>query len=59
VPIAGIDIVGPIPAELQKMIVYSAMIPANAKEPEAANALVEFFSSNPAIPLLKTTGMEP
>jgi len=41
------------------MIVYSAMIPANAKEPEAANALVEFFSSNPAIPLLKTTGMEP
>jgi molybdate transport system substrate-binding protein len=59
VPIAGIDIVGPIPAELQKMIVYSAMIPSNAKEPEAANALVNFFSSDSAIPLLKTTGMEP
>jgi len=59
VPVAGIEIVGPIPAELQKMIVYSAMVPANAKEPEAANALVKFFSSDAAIPLLKITGMEP
>lgn len=59
VPVAGIDIVGPIPAELQKMMVYSALIPANAKEPEAARALVTFFASDIAIPLLKTTGMEP
>jgi molybdate transport system substrate-binding protein len=59
VGVAGIDIVGPIPAELQKMMVYSAMIPADAKEPEAARALVTFFASDAAIPLLKTTGMEP
>jgi molybdate transport system substrate-binding protein len=59
VPVTGIDIVGPIPAELQKMIAYSAMIPANAKEPEAANALIGFFSSDAAVPLLKSVGMEP
>jgi molybdate transport system substrate-binding protein len=58
VPVAGIDIVGPLPAELQKMMVYSAMIPANAKEPEAAKALVAFFASDAAVPHLKTTGME-
>jgi ABC-type molybdate transport system substrate-binding protein len=40
------------------MMVYSAMIPANAKEPEAAKALVTFFASDAAIPFLKTTGME-
>jgi molybdate transport system substrate-binding protein len=59
VPVTGIEIVGPIPADLQKMIVYSAMIPANAKEPEAASTLVKFFSSDTAIPLLKIAGMEP
>jgi molybdate transport system substrate-binding protein len=59
VPVVGIVLVGPIPAELQKMMVYSAMIPPGAKEPEAAKALARFFSSETAIPLLKTQGMEP
>ena len=59
VPVDGIDIVGPIPRDLQKIIVYSATVPANAKEPEAAKALVKFFASETAVPLLRTTGMEP
>jgi len=59
VPVAGIEIVGAIPAELQKMMIYSAMIPASAQEPEATRALVKFFSSDAAIPPLKTAGMEP
>ena len=34
----GVDYVGPLPAEIQKITVYSAGIHANAKQPEAAKA---------------------
>jgi molybdate transport system substrate-binding protein len=57
--VAGIDFVGPIPADLQKMMVYSAIIPAHAKEPEPAKSLARFLSSEIAIPLIKQKGMEP
>jgi len=55
----GIDFVGPIPSDLQKMMVYSAIIPAEAKEGEAAKALARFLSSETAIPLIRQKGMEP
>jgi molybdate transport system substrate-binding protein len=57
--VTGIDFVGPIPSELQKMMVYSAIIPASAKEPETAKSLLRFLSSEIAIPLIKQKGMEP
>jgi molybdate transport system substrate-binding protein len=57
--IADVDFVGPIPRELQKMMVYSAVVPANAKEPEAAKSLIRFLSSEIAIPLIHQKGMEP
>ena len=34
-PVKGIDIVGPLPNELQKITVFSAGIAAGSKEPEA------------------------
>jgi molybdate transport system substrate-binding protein len=58
-PVAGLVVVGPIPAELQKMMVYSAVVPANAKEPEGAKQLIKFLSSEIAIPLLGKQGLEP
>jgi len=57
--VAGIDFIGPIPAELQKMMVYSAVIPAGAKEPENAKALAKFLSSDIAARLIRQQGMEP
>ncbi|HWN49273.1 MAG TPA: substrate-binding domain-containing protein, partial [Xanthobacteraceae bacterium] len=38
-PVSGIDFVGPLPGNLQKIIVYAAAVPVKAKEPEAATAL--------------------
>jgi molybdate transport system substrate-binding protein len=58
-PVVGLDVVGPIPAELQKMMVYSAVVPANVKQPEVAKALMKFLSSEIAIPLLGKQGLEP
>src|SRR5262249_37170046 len=44
-PVPGIDFVGPLPGDLQKIIVYAAAIPAKAKEADAARAFVRFLGS--------------
>ncbi|WP_024512575.1 substrate-binding domain-containing protein [Bradyrhizobium sp. ARR65] len=46
-PVKGIDIVGPLPAELQKITVFSAGIATGAKEPEAGKALIKFLTTSP------------
>jgi len=58
-PVPGIDFVGPLPGDLQKIIVYAAAVPAKAKEPEAATALMQFLSSDAAVPVIKQKGMYP
>ena len=40
-PVKGIALVGPLPAEIQNYTVYAAAIGASAKEPDAANALLK------------------
>jgi molybdate transport system substrate-binding protein len=57
--IPGIDFVGPLPRELQANIVYATATPTNAKECDAATALVRFLSSEPALPVIKKLGLEP
>jgi molybdate transport system substrate-binding protein len=58
-PVAGIDLVGPLPGDLQKIIVYEAGVTAKAKEADAAAALVKFISTDAAISVLKQKGMNP
>jgi molybdate transport system substrate-binding protein len=57
-PVAGVDVVGPLPATLQKITTFSAGIPSAAKEPDAAKALVTFVAKE-ARPLLAPKGLEP
>ena len=59
ITIAGIDFVGPLPNELQTVLVYSTGPPATAKEREVARALVKFLTSEAALPVFKKLGMEP
>ncbi len=59
IPIAGIDFIGPLPSELQTVLVYSTGLPATAKEREVAQALVKFLTSEAALPVFKKLGMEP
>jgi molybdate transport system substrate-binding protein len=58
-PVPGIDFVGPLPGDLQKIIVYVAAVPTKAKEPEAATALMRFLTSDAAVPVIKQKGMYP
>ena len=58
-PVAGIELLGPLPAELQTTIVYSAAVPSKAKEAEAAKAFVSFLSSEAAVSVIKQKGMQP
>jgi len=58
-PVSGIDIVGPLPPELQKITVFSAGIATVAKEPEAGRALIKFLASPAARDAIVRSGMEP
>ncbi len=49
-PIKGIDLVGPLPPEVQQATVFSAGIVSNSQEPEAARALIRFLASPAAAP---------
>lgn len=44
-PVRGIDIVGPLPPEVQRTTVFSAAVTQAAKDPQAATALIEFLRS--------------
>ncbi len=58
-PIAGIDLVGPLPPDLQKITIFSAGIVVGAREPEAAKALIAFLASSAAADAIRESGMEP
>jgi molybdate transport system substrate-binding protein len=58
-PIAGIELVGPLPPELQQYTVFSAGIVVGSKEPAAAKALIDFLASPAAAPAITDSGMEP
>jgi molybdate transport system substrate-binding protein len=58
-PVSGIDIVGPLPPDLQKITVFSAGIATVSKEPDAGKALIKFLASPAASAAIVKSGMEP
>jgi len=55
----GIDVVGPIPKELQRYIDFAAATGTSAKEPQAAAAFVQFITAPAAASVFKAKAMEP
>jgi molybdate transport system substrate-binding protein len=58
-PVPGIELVGPLPPDIQEITVFSAGLHAKAPAPEAARALVKFLKSPQAAPVIRKKGMEP
>jgi len=56
---AGVDYIGPLPADVQQFTTFASGIMAGAKEPDAAKALVKFITSPNAAAAFKKRGMEP
>lgn len=59
IAVPGIDIAGPFPGELQGSFVFSAAVGTNAREAEAARALVAFLRTPEAAAVIRAKGMEP
>jgi len=58
--VQGIDVVGPLPAELQSPdLVYVAGAPYLSEQPIAAKALIDFLADPKAAVVYKTKGLQP
>lgn len=55
----GIHYLGPLPADIQHITVFSAGLHTAAPAPDAAKALVKFLTAPEAGPIIRKTGMEP
>jgi molybdate transport system substrate-binding protein len=58
-PVAGAELAGPLPAELQSYVVFTCGIGMTSKDQVAAKAFVDFLKAPAAVPVLKAKGMEP
>jgi molybdate transport system substrate-binding protein len=57
--VPGIEVVGPLPDELQDTVAYPAAIMTTAKEIAPSNALINFLRTPDAMAVIKAMGMEP
>jgi molybdate transport system substrate-binding protein len=58
-PDRGVELIGPLPAEIQSYVNLTAAVSTAAKEPEAAKALIAFLQSDAATQVIKAKGWEP
>ena len=58
-PVPGIDVVGPLSPDVQQITVFSAGVHRRAQAADAARALVRFFRTPAAAPVIRQKGMEP
>src|SRR5881394_695460 len=58
-PVAGIDIVGPLPAEVQKYYSFSAAVMKASKKPDEARAFLAFLRTEAVRAAMKKNLLEP
>ncbi|HUL00731.1 MAG TPA: substrate-binding domain-containing protein [Nitrospirota bacterium] len=57
--VKGIDYIGPLPADIQHLTVFSMGLHKNAPSADAAKALIKFLTAPEAAPAIRKSGMEP
>jgi molybdate transport system substrate-binding protein len=55
----GVELVGPLPPEIQSHVVFTGGVSAGSKAPEAARQLLEFLAGPAAKAVIRAQGMEP
>ncbi len=58
-PVKGADLVGPLPGELQNVIVYAAGISVAAQQSAAAGDLIRFLATPEVVRIMRAKGLEP
>ena len=58
-PVKGIDYLGPLPADIQEVTVFSAGVHKGAVAVDAGRALLKYLTAPEAAPIIRKTGMEP
>lgn len=58
-PVKGADLVGPLPAELQNIIVYAAGLSARSANAQAARQFIACMATPEVVLLIRAKGMEP
>jgi molybdate transport system substrate-binding protein len=59
VPVAGAQLLGPLPGEYASVTLFTAGIGASSKVPDAAKSLIQFLTGPAAAPLFKAKGFQP
>lgn len=55
----GIELAGPLPADLQNYTVFTAGVAAGSKDQKTVTDLLKYFTGPSALPVIKARGMEP
>jgi molybdate transport system substrate-binding protein len=58
-PVKGAELVGPLPGELQNIIVYAAGLAAAGGQSATARAFVAFLATPEVVRMIRAKGMEP
>jgi molybdate transport system substrate-binding protein len=58
-PMSGVEVVGPLPAQLQSYVSFAAGVGVKAANAEAGKAVIKFLTSTAAAQAFKPKGMEP
>ncbi len=59
IPLPGIELIGPLPGDLQNTIVFAAAAMTGAVDAAAVKALIDFLRTPEAAVVIKAKGMEP
>ncbi len=57
--VPGVELVGPLPTEIQNYTLFSAGIVAGSKQQAAGAELIQFLSSPAAAEVMRAKGFEP
>jgi molybdate transport system substrate-binding protein len=58
-PVKGAKLVGPLPCELQNVIVYAAGLASRVRNSPLARAFIAFLATDEAKQLIRAAGLEP